>query len=96
MNRRDRRRMSKKLGILQYQQKLSRSKKFELMSENILAGKKLQEETKEKNRINQNSGIEELESQQVFSIAENIAKRKGITVIDALPEAQKEYDSQKK
>ena len=96
MNRKERRQLSKNLGIMEYQQKLPRNKKFELMRENIISGKQTHKEFIEKNRVTLNEQAEQSESQIVFNMAEDIAKRKKIAVIDAMEEAQKEYDNQKK
>jgi hypothetical protein len=96
MNHRERRRMSKKLGIRQYQQKLPRNKKFELLRENIIAGNKLERENAEAVRVDIQAQMEQIESQSVFSIAEVIAKRKGIAVLDAMEEAQKEINKGRK
>lgn len=91
MNRKDKRKMSKNLGIMSYQQKLPRNKKFELMRQNIIEGKKKQLEVKEEVRQQINKILEEKESQIIYHLAEDIAKKKQIPVIDALEEAQAEY-----
>ena len=91
MNRKERRRMSKKLGIMEYQQKLPRDKKFNLMYENIMEGKRKQKELKEEIEKQTNSFIEEKESQIISHLAEDIAKRKNISPEDAIKEATSEY-----
>ena len=96
MNRRERRQMSKNLGIMEYQRKLPRNKKFELIRENIIAGKQIHQEFVEKSRIAINEQSEQTESQVVYNMAEDIAKRKKIPVIDAMDEAQKQYDKRKR
>lgn len=96
MNRRQRRQMSKNLGIMAYQQKLPRAQKFELIRQNIEEGKKMHEEFVEKNRVAVNSQIEQVDSEAVFHLAENISKRKSIPVMDAMKEAQEEYEKQKR
>jgi len=96
MNRRERRKMSKNLGIMKFQQKLSRNKKFDLIRENIIIGKKTHQEFVEKNRIALSEQLEQSESEIVFHIAEDIAKLKKIPVIDAMNEAQNQYNKQKK
>ena len=40
--------------------------------------------------------MEEKESQVVYSLAEGIAKRKSIPVMDAMAEAQEEFDQRRK
>jgi len=91
MNRKERRRVSHKLGILQYQQKLPRDKKFELVRENIIAGKKREQEVAEEVRRVQNLTQDERDSENIQFLAEGIAREKKIPVLDALEEAQKQY-----
>ena len=91
MNRRDKRHMSKRLGIMQFQMKLPRNKKFELMRENILAGKKREEEVKEEIKQQTNKFIEEKEVQIISHIAEDLAKLKNISITDAMEEARMKY-----
>jgi hypothetical protein len=91
MNRSERRKMSKKLGIMQYQQKLPIGKRFNLMHENIIEGKKREKEVAEEIRKSINTQIEEKESQILDHLAEEIAYRKKIPLIDAMSEARKEY-----
>lgn len=81
---------------MQYQQKLPIKKRLELMHENILAGKQMERENAEKMRQSINEQIEEKESQAVYHLAESIAQTKKIPVLDAMAEAQKEIDSNRK
>lgn len=90
MNRKERRATSKKLGIMQYQQKLPFDKKLNLIRNNILSGKKLDEEFREETRLNIQSQLEEKESQRIYSLAESIAKNEGIPMIDAIEKAKKQ------
>jgi len=96
MNRRERRLTSKRLGIMQYQQKLPLKKRLNLMHENIIAGKQMERENAEAVRQSINSQMEEKESQVVYALAEGIAKRKSIPVMDAMAEAQAEFDKVRK
>ena len=93
MNRKQKRETSHKLGILQYQQKLTRSQKFNLMRENILAGKKTEQEVKENVRQQINIQIEEKESNIINHLAEDISKMKKIPFIDAIEDAKKEFNN---
>jgi hypothetical protein len=96
MNRKDRRRTSHKLGIQQYQQKLPLKKRLELLHENILYGKQMEKENAEKTKLDIAAQMEEKESQTVYHLAEDLAKIKKIPVIDAMAEAQKEFDNRRK
>jgi hypothetical protein len=91
MNRKQKRQMAKNLGILDYQAKLPRNKKFELIRQNIIEGKKRQLEVKEEVRQQENKFIEEKESQIVYHIAEDLAKKRNVQISDVLEEAQKIY-----
>jgi hypothetical protein len=96
MNRKDRRRTAKRLGIMQYQQKLPLKKRLELMHENVIIGKQMEKENAEKTRLDIAAQLEEKESQSVYHLAEGIASTKKIAVIDAMAEAQKEFDNRRK
>ena len=96
MNRKERRATSKRLGILQFQQKLPISKKLHLIAENIEAGRRREAEVKEEVRIELQAQLEEKEGHAVYNLAEVIAKRKNIPVIDAMDEAQREFNKSKK
>lgn len=91
MNRRERRQMSKKLGILQHQKTLPLEKRFEIMRENILAGKQAEQEFKDQVEKDIRKQIDQKESDIIYHIAERIAKEKNIPLIDAMELAQKEY-----
>lgn len=96
MNRKDRRRVSHKLGIQQYQQKLPLKKRLELLHENVIIGKQMERENAEKTKVDITAQLEEKESQAVYHLAESIATTKKIAVIDAMGEAQKEFDTRRK
>ena len=96
MNRRERRLTSKRLGILQFQSKLPITKKLTLMAQNIEAGRQREAEVKEETRIELQAQMEEKESHVIYHMAEAIAKRKNIPIIDAMDEAQREYTQSKK
>jgi len=96
MNRKERRRMSKKLGIMEFQKKLPLNKKFSLVRENIIAGKQMQKELNEQLRVSLKSQEEEVESKVIHHLAENIEKTKHISPIEAIEEAKKEYQLSRK
>ena len=82
MNRAQRKQMSKKLGILQFQQKLSRAKKFELMSQNIHYGKIKEQEMAEKTRVSIQKQEEEKQSSIISHNTEQISKNKNMPITD--------------
>lgn len=91
MNRKERRRMSKNLGIMQHQQKLTREEKFDLIRENIISGKEQHKQFMEEVKRRQSMSKEELDSEAIAALAERIAQSQNIPLVDALEEAQKIY-----
>lgn len=91
MNRKERRRMSHNLGILQYQQKLPYNKKFELIRENIIAGKKREQEIAEEVRRVQNLTQDEKDDENIQFLAKRIAESEKVPLIDAIEKAQIQY-----
>jgi hypothetical protein len=90
MNRKERRQTSKRLGILQYQQKLPLKKKLALIRENIIQGKQMHQEYVENNRIIQEQFRDEVISNELYFRANDIAKREAIPFVDAIDKAKKE------
>jgi len=95
MNRKERRKLSKKLGILNYQSKLPYSKKFNLVSENIKIGKKLHQEFLEEIRRRQNLSQEERDNENIQFLANKIKAEENISEVEALEKAQKIYKKRK-
>lgn len=91
MNRKERRSMSKKLGILQYQQTLPLNKKFTLIRENILAGKQKEQEFKERINNDISNQLDQKQSDIIYHLAETMAKEKNISLIDAMEIVQSKY-----
>ena len=96
MNRRERRNMQKQLGLHKFYKNQTEEQRRERIRENIQNGNRLQEEMKERVRVMQNMTAEERESQAIATLAENIARKKEIPLIDAMVEAKVEYDKSKK
>lgn len=96
MNRRERRQVSKRLGILDYQRKLPREKRFELIAENIIAGKNTHKEFIENVRVQQNRTEEEVEAEAIQFLANQIAQSQKIPIVDAVEMAEKQYNKRYK
>jgi len=96
MNRKEKRSMSKRLGIMEFQRKLPLNKKLDLIRENIKAGKQKQQELKEELRVSLNKQEEEIESKVIYNLAIDIAKLKHISFEEATIEANEEYMKNKK
>lgn len=95
MNRSERRKTEKYLGLTKHYKTLSRSAKFDLVAERITLGKQRQKETKERIKQELTEQNEVRESKIIFTLAETIAKVKKIPVTDAMEEAKQEYSNHK-
>ena len=96
MNRRDRRKMQQRLGLNEFYKKQTREQKWERWAENQENGKRMMAEKAEQVRIMQNMTEEEKESSAIAIIAQKIAAKKEIPLIDAMVEAQGIYKKTKK
>jgi len=93
MNRVERRKTEKMLGLTKHYKTLSRSKKFEMQAERIAQGKQRQEETKEKVKQSITEQNDKKESAIIYTIAQTIANAKKIPLVDALKEAKIEFNA---
>jgi hypothetical protein len=96
MNRSERRKTEKYLGLTKHYKTLSRSAKFDLIAERITLGKQRQKETKERIEQEITAQNEARESKMIFTIAETIAKAKKIPVTDAMENAKTEFQTHNK
>ena len=96
MNRKERRKLSHKLGIMQYQQKLPRDKKFNLIKENIISGKTLHEDFIRRSKMSQQELEDEAEYQRIYSAAAEISQKEQIPMIDAVEKVKKQMDQERK
>ena len=88
MNRRDRRNMEKKLGLIKHKNSLPLHKRIEGIRENIIAGKEKQAEMKETRRLQEEGKVEEVDNTRIASIATELMVSKDMSYIDALEEAK--------
>ena len=95
MNRRERKKMEKELGISKYTKTLSRTAKFERIKTNQESGKKLQEDLKQNNQILIQKQDDLKESNVIETLANSIYKRTKIPYIDAIEIAKSEYNKTK-
>jgi len=95
MNRRERRQMQKQLKLNDFYKKQTTEERNERIRENIENGKRMHADNTEAIRIAQQEAADQKESDIVTSLAEFIAKRKNIPLIDAMVEAQEEHSKTK-
>jgi len=91
MNRRERRHMEKKLGLIKYKNSLPLHKRMEGVRENIATGKQLQAEMKEIRRLQEEGKTQEVDNSRIASIATELMVGKDMSYIDALEEAKEVY-----
>jgi len=94
MNRRERRKTAKRLGIMQYQKKLPRDAKFNLIRENLIAGKQTHEEFVRKSKLTQDELVEEQKAQRIYALAEKISAGEQISYVDAIEKAKLQLQQQ--
>ena len=96
MNRKERRRVQKQLGLNDFYKKETREKKWERWRENQENGKRMMQDQKERDRVMQNMTAEEKESHEIGILAQKISTKKEIPLIDAMVEAKNLYDKSMK
>lgn len=95
MNRRERRHMQKQLDLHKFYKTQTREQRWDRIRENQENGKRMMEENTENVRIAQQEAAQQKESDIISRIAEEIAENKKIPLIDAMVEAQEEYQNMK-
>ncbi len=88
MNRRERRRVEKQLGIQKHKKRFTGKKGFELLRQNIENGNKKQEEMKETRRLQENQEKERKQSVDVASKATELMIKEGLSYIEAIEKAK--------
>jgi len=88
MNHKEKRQMEKKLGLLAYRKKLPRAERFELIRQNIIAGKKKEAELKGEVVRQENKADDDAKSNQIASLATTLMITEGLSYIDALEKAK--------
>ena len=91
MNHREKRKMQKNLGILKHKNSLPRNVRFARLRENMLEGKKKEEQMKEVVRLQKEGKKDEVDNNKIASIATELMIQKSISYIDALEEAKEVY-----
>ena len=91
MNRRERRAMQKQLKLNDFYKKQTTEERNERIRDNIENGKRMHADNVEAVRVAQQEAADQKESDIIASLAEVIAKKKSIPLIDAMVEAQDEY-----
>jgi hypothetical protein len=96
MNRKERHQVEKKLGLTSFYKTMSREKRFEKMYNNIVAGKQMQIETKNRVDAEINKQLDKKTSDTIANNAEYIAYTQKIPIAEAITIAKKEFYQIKK
>jgi hypothetical protein len=91
MNRRERKQLEKRLGLNKFKKTLTRQQRFDRMRENIIEGRKKEEEMKEVVRLQKEGKVMEVDNNQIASIATDLMVNEGMSYIDALEKAKETY-----
>lgn len=91
MNRRERKAMEKKMGLDDYKKSLPRAQRFEMMRQNIIQGKKIEEEMKDLRRRQDNEKSDNIAASRIASIATDLMINKGMDWVSAQEEAANIY-----
>jgi len=95
MNRKERKQLEKRLGLNKFKKTLTRQQRFDRMRENIIEGRKKEEEMKEVVRLQKEGKVNEVDNNQIASLATDIMINEGMSYIDALEKAKQTYQKEK-
>jgi hypothetical protein len=91
MNRRERRAMEKRLGITKYRKSLPLSKRFEMIDQNIIEGKKMQNKLKEDNRVKDNAKADAEINKKIADRALELMMKEDMDYYSATEKAKEEF-----
>jgi len=94
MNRRERRNLEKRLGLQKYAKTLTCKKKFERMRQNIIEGKKKEEEMREHVRIQQGVDKDKVDNNKIASMTTDLMIKESMSYIDAFEKAKELYQKE--
>lgn len=91
MNRRERKIMEKQLGLDKYKKTMPRFERFEMIRQNIIEGRKKEDQLKEERRIKDNAKEEELLNKKISDRALELMMKDSMDYYSANEKAKKEY-----
>jgi hypothetical protein len=91
MNRRERKAMEKKLGLVKYRKSLPLNQRFEMIRQNIIEGKKMQNKLKEDIRVKDNAKVDAEINQKVADRALDLMMKEDMDYYSATELAKKEF-----
>ncbi len=90
MNRRERKAMEKRLDITKYKKSLPLNQRFEMIRQNIIEGKKMQNKLKEDNRVKENAKSDAEVNKKIADRALDLMMKDGMDYYSATEKAAKE------
>ena len=94
MNHRERRHMAKQLGLHKAKKNMTRAEKFEMMRQNIIEGKKMEEKMREVRRVQDQGAQDQNASQRIASIATDLMINKEMPYVEAQEKAKEIYQQE--
>jgi len=92
MNRQQRKKMEKDLGIHKSQKKLTRQQKFDLLEKNISSGKAKQEEMKDVRRLQEQASEDQIIQKQIASRATTYMIKDKLPYGEAYEKAKEDFE----
>jgi hypothetical protein len=88
--------MAKELGLIKHKNTLNFDKRMNLLKENIEYGNRMQEDARNNVELYNTQFNDEKISSMIYNLAESIATRKKIPLLDAMEEAKTIIENQTK
>lgn len=88
MNRRERKKVERQLGINKAKAKMPMSKRLQKLGENVRSSKNKNKEIEDKRRVDKQKQEDDLLTQEINSLATSIVMSEGIPYIQALEKAK--------
>ena len=92
MNRRERRNIEKKLGITKYKRSLPLDKRFDMISQNISEGNRMQSKLKEDLRVKENAKIDAEINKRIADRALDLMMNNSMDYYSATQQATAEFN----
>jgi hypothetical protein len=83
--------MAKDFGLMKAKKNMTMAERFEIMGQNIMEGKKMEEKMKEVRRVQDQGAIDKNASHRIASIATDLMINKGVGYVEAQEQAKEIY-----
>ena len=93
MNRAERRKLEKDLGITKHRQQMTMKDRLKNLQQNIQAGRERNTQAEENRRLQENSAADAAQDQEISSLATSIMIKEGLSWYESLESAKREIES---